>query len=102
MMADNIDDYAAVGQAVTADPGAVTASIQRLRTQAYQAGNLQSNQQQKVEVQQTGGSTVYVIIPANPQVVYVPVYNPTVVYVRPAVPVAAPLITLGSESESAG
>jgi hypothetical protein len=95
MMAENIDDYAAIGQAFTADQGAVTASIQRLRSQAYKAGNLQTNQQQKVEVQQAAGATTYVIQPANPQVVYVPVYNPTVVYVQPAVPVALPLITFG-------
>ena len=83
MMAENIDDYATIGQAFSADQGAVSASIQRLRNQAYAAGNLRSNQQQQVQVQQSSGQPVYVIQPANPQVVYVPVYNPTVVYVRP-------------------
>ncbi len=83
MMAENVDDFASIGQAFSADQGAVSASIQRLRSQAYAAGNLQNNQQQKVEVQQSSGQTIYVIQPANPQVVYVPVYNPTVVYVRP-------------------
>ncbi len=48
MMAENIDDFAAIGQAFSADQGAVSASIQRLRAQAYAAGNLQSNQQQQV------------------------------------------------------
>jgi Protein of unknown function (DUF3300) len=42
MMADNVDDYAAIGQAFLADQGAVTASIQRLRAQAYAAGALRS------------------------------------------------------------
>ena len=84
MMAENIDDYAAIGQAFSADQGAVSASIQRLRSQAYAAGSLHSNSNQRVEVQQSTGQTVYVIQPANPQVVYVPVYNPAVVYVRPA------------------
>ncbi|MGC1422130.1 MAG: DUF3300 domain-containing protein, partial [Terracidiphilus sp.] len=83
MMAENIDDYASIGQAFSMDQGAVSASIQRLRNQAYAAGNLRSNQQQQVEVQQASGQPIYVIQPANPQVVYVPVYNPTVVYVRP-------------------
>ena len=83
VMAEHVDDYAAIGQAFSADQGAVSASIQRLRAQAYAAGNLQSNQQQQVEVQQTAAQPIYVIQPANPQVVYVPVYNPTVVYVRP-------------------
>src|SRR5271169_1666058 len=84
MMAQNIDDYAAIGQAFSADQGAVTASIQRLRAQAYAAGSLRSNSEQQVEVQQPAGQTIYVIQPANPQMVYVPVYNPTVVYVRPS------------------
>ena len=38
MMAEHIDDYAAIGRAFTADQGAVAASIQRLRAQAYDAG----------------------------------------------------------------
>src|SRR5580704_7645940 len=40
MMAQHIDDYAAIGQAFSADQGAVAASVQRLRAQAYQAGTL--------------------------------------------------------------
>src|SRR5208282_1560267 len=35
MMADNVDDYAAIGVAFTADQSSVAASIQRLRAQAY-------------------------------------------------------------------
>src|SRR5580704_3140480 len=83
MMADNIDDYAAIGQAVTADQAQVAASIQRLRAQAYASGALRSNEQQQVEVQQVSNQPVYVIQPANPQVVYIPQYNPTVVYAPP-------------------
>jgi hypothetical protein len=96
MMADHIDDYAAIGQAFSADQDAVTASIQRLRAQAYDSGALRSSGQQRVEVQQQpAGQTIYVIQPANPQVVYVPQYDPTVVYVRPAsgVIVATPRIS---------
>src|ERR1700742_516437 len=70
MMAENIDDYAAIGQAVTANQGEVSDSIQRLRAQAYTSGALRSNQQQQVEVQQSGGQPIYVIQPASPQVVY--------------------------------
>jgi hypothetical protein len=98
MMAQNIDDYAAIGAAFSADQGTVTASIQRLRAQAYAAGTLQSNSQQQVEVQQPAGQTIYVIQPANPQVVYVPVYNPTVVYVKPSTSavVVTSLVTFGA------
>jgi hypothetical protein len=97
MMADHIDDYAAIGQAVTANQTEVAASIQRLRSQAYASGALRSNQQQKVEVQQVSNQPIYVIQPANPQVVYVPQYNPTVVYVAPSTStvVATSLITFG-------
>ncbi|MFZ0802284.1 MAG: DUF3300 domain-containing protein, partial [Terriglobales bacterium] len=98
MMAQHIDDYAAIGHAFSSDQEAVAASIQRLRAQAYEAGTLRTTEQQKVEVQQpAAGQTVYVIQPAQPQVVYVPVYDPTLVYIRPApaVVVAAPVITFG-------
>jgi hypothetical protein len=94
MMAENIDDYAAIGAAVTANQGEVSASIQRLRAQAYASGALRSNQQQQVEVQQYSGRPIYVIQPANPQVVYVPQYDPTVVYAGGAIG-AAPLIAFG-------
>jgi hypothetical protein len=80
MMAENIDDYAAIGAAVTANQGEVSASIQRLRAQAYASGVLRSSPQQQVEVQQNSGQPIYAIQPVNPQVVYVPQYDPTVVY----------------------
>lgn len=96
MMAQHIDDYAAIGRAFMADQGAVSASIQRLRAQAYDSGALRSNPLQNVDLQQSGGQTVYVIQPANPTVVYVPQYDPTVVYVRPAPSVVATsLISFG-------
>src|ERR1700729_2842833 len=97
MMAENIDDYAAIGDAFSADQASVTASIQRLRAQAYAAGALRSNSQFQVEVKQPAGQTIYVIQPASPQVVYVPVYDPTVVYVAPNPGVAASsFITFGA------
>ena len=92
MMAENIDDYAAIGAAVTADQGQVSAAIQRLRAQAYASGALRSTPQQQVEVQQAGGGPIYVIQPANPQVVYLPQYDPTVVYAGGG---GAGLITFG-------
>jgi hypothetical protein len=97
MMSDNIDDYAAIGQAMTANQAEVAASIQRLRSQAYASGALRTNKQQTVEVQQVSNQPVYVIQPANPQIVYVPQYNPTVVYVAPSTStvVATSFITFG-------
>src|SRR5882724_8305832 len=97
MMAQHVDDYAAIGQAFSADQEAVSASVQRLRSQAYAAGTLRSTPQQQVVVQQPAGQTVYVIQPASPQVVYVPQYDPAVVYVRPSTDtiIVASLISFG-------
>ncbi|MFC4706759.1 DUF3300 domain-containing protein [Paraburkholderia caffeinitolerans] len=72
-----------IGSAFLAQPNDVMDSVQRLRLQAQRAGNLNSNEQQKVIVQPAASpSTTQTIViePANPQVVYVPTYNPTVVY----------------------
>ncbi|HEX8781852.1 MAG TPA: DUF3300 domain-containing protein [Steroidobacteraceae bacterium] len=98
MMAQNIDSYAAIGQAFAADQGTVMDSIQRLRQQAYAVGALQSNQYQTVDVQGQGASQVVVIQPANPQVIYLPQYNPQVFYAPPATSamIAGPLITFGA------
>lgn len=54
-------------------------AVQFLRHQAEEAGRLQSTPQQTVTSQ---GNTI-VIAPANPEVVYVPEYDPTVVYGYP-------------------
>ena len=76
MMSERIDWTQSVGDAFLAQEADVMDSVQRLRARAYAAGNLQSNQQLAVSRQ----GTIIVIEPVNPQVVYVPVYNPTVVY----------------------
>ena len=98
MMAQHIDDYAAIGQAFKADQGTVMDSVQRLRQQAYAVGALQTNEQQTVTVQGQGPSQVVTIQPANPLVIYVPQYNPQVVYVQPdtSALVGASLITFGA------
>jgi Protein of unknown function (DUF3300) len=58
-------------------------AVQRLRAKAQKEGNLKTTKEQKVIVEQptpTQQTTVIKIEPADPQVVYVPTYNPTVVY----------------------
>src|SRR4029077_21025699 len=47
---------------------------------------LKSNEQQKVETKVVEEKTVIVVQPTNPEVVYVPSYNPTVVYPPPVYP----------------
>jgi len=70
-----------LGDAFLAQPNDTMDAVQRLRQAAQAAGQLKSNEQQKVVVQNpTPQQSVIVIEPAQPQVVYVPMYNPTVVY----------------------
>ncbi len=84
-MAADLDSTTRIGRAFAADKAAVFASIQRLRKQASDAGNLKSTPQQEVETQTTSaGQQVIVIEPANPQVIYVPQYNSQTVYVQTA------------------
>jgi uncharacterized protein DUF3300 len=84
-MAGNMDWTTKVGKAFTENRSAVFDSIQRLRAQAKKMGTLKTTPQQEVETKTTSaGSEVIVIEPTNPQVVYVPQYNPTVVYTQPA------------------
>ncbi|HRP28074.1 MAG TPA: DUF3300 domain-containing protein [Burkholderiaceae bacterium] len=69
-----------LGDAFLAQQDQVMDTIQSLRAKAQTAGHLQSNEQQKVEVQKADNKQYIIIEPANPQIVYVPVYQPTVVY----------------------
>ncbi len=71
-----------VGDAFLAQPNDVMDSVQRLRAAAQKSGNLESNAQQQVIVEEAPQTqqTIIKIEPATPQVVYVPAYNPTVVY----------------------
>jgi hypothetical protein len=83
-MADNLEWTKNLGQAFAANRSSVFDSIQRLRAQAQKVGTLKDTPQQEVETKTTSsGQQVIVIEPANPQVVYVPQYNPTVVYTQP-------------------
>jgi len=75
-MDEKLDWTQKLGDAFLADQTAVLDAVQRLRKRAEEAGNLKSNEQQKVTAEQTA----IAIEPANPEVIYVPVYNPTVVY----------------------
>jgi len=83
-MNQNLDWTTKLGKAFTANKTAVFDSIQRLRAKAQKAGALKDSPQQNVETKTTSsGQDVIVIEPANPQVIYVPQYNPTVVYAAP-------------------
>ena len=65
-----------LGYAFATQQADVMSAVQRLRRQAQASGTLQSTEQQRVVEE----NDTIAIEPANPQVVYVPVYNPTIVY----------------------
>jgi hypothetical protein len=75
-MGDKLDWTQKLGDAFLEQQKEVMDAVQRLRAKAQAAGNLQTTEQQKVIVEEK----VIKIEPASPQVVYVPTYNPTVVY----------------------
>ena len=82
-MAGDIKWTNQLGQAFATNKSAVFDSIQRLRHQAQTVGTLKDTPQQEVSTKTTSsGDNVIVIEPANPQVVYVPQYNPTTVYTQ--------------------
>lgn len=89
MMCQEIDWTRQLGAAFTSDQSAVLEAVQSLRTQAAHVGNLKSTPQQTVETKTEDNKQVIVIQPADPQIVYVPQYNPTVVYTTPPPPVPA-------------
>jgi len=80
-MDKNLSWTSSLGDAYANQQQDVTDAVQRLRQQAQKAGHLTSNEQEKVATQ---GNTV-VIEPANPEVVYVPQYDPWLVYGYPIV-----------------
>jgi hypothetical protein len=81
MMDQNIDWTQQLGQAFIAQPDDVMQSVQRQRERAQGVGNLVSTTQQQVYVE----NSVIRIVPSQPEVIYIPVYDPAVVYYTPPV-----------------
>lgn len=79
MMDEKADWTGTLGRAYANQSSEVMAAVQRMRAMADQQGNLVSTAQQQV-VRESGS---YVIVPAQPRVIYVPVYDPVVIYTRP-------------------
>ena len=94
MMRDRIDWTASLGQAYVYQSTDVMMAVQRLRHMARSAGYLVTSPQQQVIVD---GAYVR-IVPYQPQYIYVPAYDPAVVYYRrPAgAVVAAAVISFGA------
>ena len=82
MMSEQLDWTQKLGEAFLAQQSDVMDEIQFLRGKADAAGNLKDDKHQKVKKETTAGSSqpVYIIEPATPDTVYVPVYRPAEVY----------------------
>ena len=80
MLDDNLAWTTDLGQAFLNQPEFVMSSIQHLRAQAQDFGNLNSSPQETV-IAEDG---IIEILPANPQVIYVPVYQPEAVFFQPS------------------
>ncbi len=77
MMSGDLDWTTALGEAVVTDQGAVLEAVQTFRRKTQAAGNLKSDAKQVIVVEKE----VIKIVPADPQVIYVPQYNPSTVIV---------------------
>jgi len=76
-MSENLDWTQDLGDAFLAQKNDLMDTVQRMRGLAYDAGNLESTEQQTVEQQP---DQIIVIQSTSPEVIYVPTYSPTVVY----------------------
>ena len=82
MMDQKYDWTVSLGQAYLTQPDEVMDAIQRLRAEAQEEGNLASTPQQEVIDEDDDIR----IVPAQPDVIYVPQYDPMVVYAEPSSP----------------
>ena len=89
-MNGNLDWAQALGAAFAQQPADVMKSIQQLRAQARAAGTLVDTPQQRVVLE---GDDIR-IVPGQPNIIYVPAYDPAIVYERP-VGYAGPFLTFG-------
>jgi hypothetical protein len=80
MMSEKLDWTQKLGDAFLAGQKEVMSTVQSLRQKASAQGNLKDTDQQKVTTEKVESTTIIKIEPAKPEVVYVPTYNPTVVY----------------------
>ena len=76
MMSERLEWTQKLGDAFLDQQDEVMDTVQKLRAKAEAAGNLKDTEEQKVIVKEK----IIVIEPAQPEVVYVPVYNPIVIY----------------------
>src|SRR6266700_2448087 len=83
-MAGNVQWTTDLGNAFLAQQSDVMDAVQRMRAKAQGTGNLKTSAQQTVQTKTVESvKQVIVVEPAQPDVVYVPSYDPAVVYGPP-------------------
>src|SRR5579871_6193104 len=85
-LADDIQWTTDLGNAFLAQQNDVMDAVQRMRKKAQEKGTLKTTDQQKVETRVIESKPVIVVEQANPQVIYVPSYDPYVVWGAPLYP----------------
>jgi hypothetical protein len=90
-MDDNLEWTQELGEAFIAQPADVMKAVQRLRARAKAAGTLTDTPQQQLVME---GDAIC-IVPAQPDVIYVPRYDPEIVYVQRPVYYSEPFLTFG-------
>jgi hypothetical protein len=84
-----------LGNAFLAQQADVMSAVQRMRAQAEARGTLRSTPQEQVTTENQGGQSAIDIQPANPDIWYVPDYNPAYVWGPPAFGFYPPLLYPG-------
>ncbi|MGN6460961.1 MAG: DUF3300 domain-containing protein, partial [Pseudolabrys sp.] len=80
MLNTNLDWTNKLGDAVLAQESDVMDAVQRMRARAQANDKLQTTKEQTVSVKQESGKNLILIEPTQPDTVYVPYYDPAVVY----------------------
>jgi hypothetical protein len=84
MLNQDVQWTTALGNAFLAQQSDVMAAVQRMRARAQSNGKLSTTPQQTVTTETQGGQSAIDIAPADPQVIYVPEYDPAYVWGPPA------------------
>jgi len=82
LLSDHLEWTRSLGMAFAVQPADVSATVQMLRARAESVGNLKTTPEQVVTVREEEGARTIYILPANPERIYVPVYNPNYAFDR--------------------
>ena len=84
LLANDVRWTTDLGNAFLAQQADVMTAVQRMRAAARANGRLNTTPQQVVTMDSQAGQSAIEILPADPQVIYVPIYSPTYVWGEPA------------------